>query len=176
MTEHERSYCVVALEPVQHEGRQLGHVRRVFYRCDELPSDLDTLWQEQGDWQDDERWASNTARGRLFFQLCKGELFGLEEAIAVARWTRQEFASLRDVTVQRIHDRSLEGEVPVRMVTSHLGTVTHWDLSAWWDHLGLRVSAFADFGPRPSRSASPASASRRISTRRDNGPISGDQP
>ena len=34
MSDREQSYSVVALEPVQHEGRQLGHVRRVFYRSD----------------------------------------------------------------------------------------------------------------------------------------------
>ena len=146
MTEHERSYCVVALEPVQHEGLQLGHVRRVFYRRDDLPSDLDVLWMEQGHWRDDERWASDTARGRLFFELCKGELFGMGEAIAVACWVRKEFASLRDVTVQLIDDESLEGEVPVRMVTSPFGTVSHWNLESWSDQLGLPVSAFAEFG------------------------------
>ncbi len=77
MTEHERSYCVVALEPVQHAGRQLGHVRRVFYRCDDLPSDKDTVWQEQGYWEDDERWASNTTRGQLFFQLLAAAHIGV---------------------------------------------------------------------------------------------------
>jgi len=143
----ERRYCAVALEPVQHEGRRLGHVRRVFYRCEDLPSDLNTLWREQGCWEDEERWAAETRRGRLFLHLCKSELFRLEEAIAVARWAREHLTSLRDVTVQLIDEDSLRGELPVRMVSSPNGTVTHLDLSAWWDHLGVRASAFAEFGP-----------------------------
>ena len=82
MSDREQSYCVVALEPVQHEGRQLGHVRRVFYRSDDLLSDLETLWQEQGYWQDDERWASDTARG--------GAILGLPAAPEEDRGTEDD--------------------------------------------------------------------------------------
>ena len=45
------------------EGRKGDRAKARRKLSEDLLSDLETLWQEQGYWQNDERWASDTARG-----------------------------------------------------------------------------------------------------------------
>lgn len=144
----ERQYSVIALESVHHKGRFLGHVRRVLYHREPLPNDLDTLWGEQGRWQDEERWNAESGLGRKFFALCKQELFSLAEAEQVVEWISEYLRFLRNVTIQLIDDEFLKGEVPVRMVEwMPSGTVSNWELSPCCHPLGFGIGAFAEYGP-----------------------------
>ncbi len=145
----ERLYSIVALEPVHDKKRFLGLVRRVFYHNETLPDDPDTLWGEQGSWEDDDRWDPESGLGRKFFALCKQELFSLTEPERVAEWVSECLRFLRNVTIQLIDDESLNGEVPVRMVwRTPSGSVSNWDLSPWCQRLGFGVGAFAEYGQR----------------------------
>lgn len=139
-----RHFTVTADGRVDWEGEDRGIATWFFHRDEPLPEHLDTLWGEAGVWEADLRWDPASALGQKFFRLCQAELLTLSEANRVVAWLKAHGPHGTPPVVRRIADTDIRGELPARMVSSHLGTVIRRDLRECGDGLGFPVAGFAE--------------------------------
>ncbi len=129
-----RKYTVSAVEKVCSRGCLLGHVQRSFYsKEEELQIDPVDVWD---DFDDD---------ASKFLHLCEEELFTEHEADLVIGLIKRHFADLKCIAKRNgYHEGTLSTPVPLRTYPND-GGYSQWDMSEYYQELGFRIGAFADY-------------------------------